>query len=87
MADIKVGDRVRVLVDTPENTPAEGTVRVVQDKPGKHIGVEMDRYVEGGHELDGKLDEKVKTDGTTGVSYGKGWWTREENVELVSSAE
>ena len=83
MADIKKGDRVRVLVDTPENTPVEGTVQIVQDVPGKHIGVELDNYVAGGHTLDGKLDDKEKTDDATGVTYGKGWFTREENVEVL----
>jgi hypothetical protein len=83
MADIQVGDRVRVLVDTPENTPIDGTVVLVQDIPGKHIGVELDNFAPGGHTLDGELDEKEKTDSVSGVTYGKGWFTREENVEVL----
>ena len=87
MADIKVGDRVRVLIDTPEGTPVDGTVVVVQDKAGKHIGVQFDNFVAGGHECDGAVDEKTKSDPVTGVTYGKGWFTREENVEVLSTAD
>lgn len=83
MADIKVGDRVRVLVDTPDNSPVDGEVVVVQEDAGKHIGVKLDNYVAGGHTLDNKLEEKEKTDAQAGVTYGKGWWTREENVEVL----
>lgn len=83
MADIKEGDRVRILVGSPEGTPVDGTVRVVQDTPGKKVGVELDHYVAGGHSLDNKLDEKEKTDTNTGVTYGKGWWTLDEDVEVL----
>jgi hypothetical protein len=83
MAQLKEGDRVRVLVDTPEGTPVDGTVRVVQDTPGKKVGVEFDNYVAGGHSLDNTLDDKEKTDTATGVTYGKGWWTLEDNVEVL----
>jgi hypothetical protein len=80
---LKVGQRVRILVNTPEDTPVEGTVRVVQKKAGKKVGVELDRYAEFGHTLDGKLDAAEKVDGSTGVRYGKGWWTLEDNVEAL----
>ena len=83
MAQLNEGDKVRVLIDTPNGTPVDGTIRVLQDKPGKHVGVELDNYVAGGHSLDGKLDEKEKTDGSTGVTYGKGWWTLEDNLEVL----
>lgn len=83
MADLKVGDRVRLLIDTPQGEPVEGTVRVVQDTPGKKVGVEFDNYVATGHSLDGKLDDKEKTDNATGVTYGKGWWTLEDNLEVL----
>lgn len=83
MADLKVGDKVRVLIDTPEGVPANGTVVVVQDEAGKKVGVQLDNYVLGGHSLDNKLDEKEKTDPATGSTFGKGWWTLEENVEVL----
>lgn len=83
MAKLTAGDRVRLLIDTPEGTPLEGTVRVVQDKPGKKVGVEFDNYVATGHSLDGELSDKEKSDPVTGVTYGKGWWTLEENLEVL----
>lgn len=82
MADLKVGDKVRILVDTPENTPVRGTVKVVQDTPGKTVGVELDEHALGGHSLDGELSAE-KVDQNTGSRFGKGWWTIAENVEKV----
>lgn len=86
MADLQAGDRVRLLIDTPEGEVVEGVVRVVQDTPGKKVGVELDHYVLGGHSLDGVLDEKEKSDPDTGTIFGKGWWTLEYNVEVLESA-
>lgn len=84
MAELNVGDRVRVLVDSPTGEPVEGTVRVVSDKAGKALGVELDNYVAGGHELDGKTENKVKPDPVTGVTYGTGWYTLTDNVEVLT---
>lgn len=75
---LTVGDKVTILVDTPENRPVKGTVRVVQDTPGKKVGVELDEYVVYGHSLDGLVDEREQGDGLPVV--GNGWWTTEENV-------
>lgn len=83
MAKLKVGDRVRVLIDTPEGQPVEGTVAVVQDVPGKQVGVELDNYALYGHSLDGKTADAEKTDPGTGVTFGKGWWTLEDNLEVL----
>lgn len=80
---LKVGQRVRVLVNTPEGTPVDGTVRVIQKKPGKPVGVELDNYAAFGHTLDGTLDAAEKLDNSTGARYGKGWWTLEDNVEVL----
>jgi hypothetical protein len=87
MADLKVGDRVRVLVATPQGEPVDGTVAVVQDVIGKGVGVELDNYVATGHSLDGELTDKEKTDPETGVTYGKGWWVLSDNVEVLSTEE
>lgn len=86
MADLQAGDRVRLLIDTPEGVPVEGTVVVVQDNPGKKVGVELDRYAPGGHSLDGLLDAEEKSDPESGITYGKGWWTLEYNSELLEPA-
>lgn len=83
MADLKVGDRVRILVGSPGGEPVDGTVKVIQDEPGKQVGVELDNYVATGHSLDGATDAAEKNDANTGVNYGKGWWTLEEDVEVL----
>ena len=77
---IKEGDRVTILIDTPEGHPVKGTVRVVQDEAGKKVGVELDDYMVYGHSLDGLVDEREQ-DGDLPV-VGKGWWTTEENVKV-----
>lgn len=79
---MKKGNKVRILVDTPMGVPLTGIVRVVQKDPGKSIGVELDAPVIGGHSLDGVIDREL-VDPTTGFTVGRGWWTREENVEIV----
>lgn len=76
---LKKGDRVTILVDTPEGHPVKGTVKVVQDVPGKKVGVELDDYTVYGHSLDGLVDEREQGVGLPAV--GKGWWTTEDNVE------
>ncbi len=77
---VQEGDRVTILVNTPEGHPIKGTVRVVQDEPGKKVGVELDDYVVYGHSLDGLVDEREQGSGLPVV--GKGWWTLEEDVEV-----
>lgn len=77
---VQVGDRVTVLVNTPEGHPVKGTVRVVQDEPGKNVGVELDDYTAYAHSLDGVVDEREQGAGLPTV--GKGWWTTEENVQV-----
>lgn len=78
----KVGQKVRVVIDTPTGQPEFATIRVIQDKVGKKIGVEFDLSLAGGHSLDGKL-EPEKVDPNTAIKYGRGWWTLEENIEKV----
>lgn len=81
MADtstIKVGDRVTIVTGSPENAPCNGTVRVVQDVPGKKIGVELDAFTLYAHSLDGLVEEREQGEGLPVV--GKGWWVNEENL-------
>jgi hypothetical protein len=77
---VQVGDRVTILVDTPEGHPVKGTVVVVQEEAGKQIGVELDEYALYGHGLDGLVDEREQGGGLPVV--GKGWWTLEDNVDV-----
>lgn len=77
---LKEGDRVTILVDTPEGHPVKGTVKVVQDEVGKTVGVELDDYTVYGHSLDGLVDEREQGGGLPVV--GKGWWTLEDNVDV-----
>lgn len=82
-ASLAVGDRVTILVNTPEGHPVTGTVKVVQDEAGKQIGVELDDYTLYGHSLDGLVDEREQGNGLPVV--GKGWWATEENVQKLES--
>lgn len=77
---LKEGDRVNILVDTPEGHPVKGTVKVVQKEVGKTVGVELDDYTVYGHSLDGLVDEREQGGGLPVV--GKGWWTTEDNVDV-----
>lgn len=77
---LTVGDRVTILVDTPEGHPVKGTVKVVQEEVGKTVGVELDDYTVYGHSLDGLVDEREQGGGLPVV--GKGWWTTEDNVDV-----
>ncbi len=77
---VQEGDRVTILVNTPEGHPVKGTVVVVQDEVGKNIGVELDDYTVYGHSLDGLVDEREQ--GGDLPVVGKGWWTREEEVDV-----
>lgn len=77
---VKEGDRVTILVDTPEGRPVKGTVVVVQDEVGKQVGVELDDYTAYAHSLDGLVDEREQGSGLPVI--GKGWWTLEDNIEV-----
>lgn len=77
---VQEGDRVTIVVGTPEGRPVKGTVVVVQDEIGKKVGVELDEYTVFAHSLDGRVDEREQGDGLPVV--GKGWWTLEENVDV-----
>lgn len=77
---LKKGDRVTILVDTPEGHPVKGTVKLVQKEAGKKVGVELDDYTVYGHSLEGLVDEREQGGGQPVV--GKGWWTTEENVDV-----
>lgn len=81
MAKVKVGDKVNVLVGTPNGVPVSGTVKVVQKEAGKTVGVELDEYTPYAHSLDGLVDEKEQ--GESLPVIGKGWWTTEDDVEVV----
>ena len=77
---VQEGDRVTILVNTPEGHPVKGTVVVVQDEAGKKIGVELDDYTVYAHSLDGLVDEREQ--GGDLPVVGKGWWTLEDNVSV-----
>lgn len=77
------GQRVRVLIDSPTGQPIEGVVRITQAEAGKEVGVEFDHYIQNGHSLDGLLEDEEKVDPQTGIRYGKGWWTLEDNIERI----
>ena len=68
---LKVGQRVRITIDTPTGVPVDGVIRVIQDVPGKKIGVELDKFTNYAHSLDRLVEE------------GKGWWTLEENLKVL----
>lgn len=78
---IKTGQKVRIIIDPPPGGSVEGTVRVVQDEPGKKIGVELDHFTDYAHSLDGLVEEK--TDPVRKITIGKGWWTLEKNLEVL----
>lgn len=80
--DLQVGDRVRIIIGFPGSEAPEGTIRVLQDEPGKKVGVELDRFVDYGHSLDLVL-ERERVDEERNVTVGKGWWTVPENVEKI----
>jgi hypothetical protein len=73
--------RVKIIIDPPGGVPVEGIVRVIQDDPGKKVGVELDHFTDYAHSLDGLVEEKI--DPVRGITIGKGWWTLEENLEIL----
>jgi hypothetical protein len=79
---LRIGQRVRIIIDPPgQAAMADGTVRVIQEEPGKKVGVELDRFADYAHSLDGLVEERVDTN--RNITVGKGWWTKEENVEVI----
>ena len=85
VSSLAVGDRVTILVNTPEGHPVKGTVRVLnsyEDDPGHQVGVELDDYVSYGHSLEGLVDEREQ--GGSLPTVGKGWWTLPANVEKLA---
>ena len=45
------------------------------------VGVELDYFTDYAHSLDGRVEEK--TDPVRGITLGRGWWTLEENLEIL----
>ena len=78
---LQLEQRVKIIIDPPNGIPTEGIVRVIQDEPGKMIGVELDHFTDYAHSLDGVVEEKI--DPVRGITIGKGWWTLEENLEIL----
>lgn len=79
---LRIGQRVRIVIDPPgQSSLAEGTIRVIQEEPGKKVGVELDRLTDYAHSLDGLVEERV--DSVRNITVGKGWWTLEEYVEII----
>ncbi len=78
---LQLEQRVKIIIDPPNGIPTEGIVRVIQDEPGKMVGVELDHFTDFAHSLDGVVEEKV--DPVRGITIGKGWWTLEENLEIL----
>lgn len=78
---ITAGQKVKIIIDPPGGTPATGVVKVIGNNPGKTIGVELDHFADFAHSLDTAVEEK--TDSVRGITVGKGWWTLDENVEVL----
>lgn len=78
---LQLEQRVKIIIDPPNGVPIEGIVRVIQEEPGKTIGIELDHFTDYAHSLDGLVEEK--TDPVRGITLGKGWWTLEENLEIL----
>jgi hypothetical protein len=81
MNKLQLEQRVKIIIDPPNGIPTEGIVRVIQDEPGKMVGVELDHFTDYAHSLDGVVEEKI--DPVRGITIGKGWWTLEENLEIL----
>ena len=78
---LQLEQRVKIIIDPPNGVPTEGIVRVIQDEPGKMVGIELDHFTDYAHSLDGVVEEKI--DPVRGITIGKGWWTLEENLEIL----
>lgn len=70
---LKIGQKVKIVVDPPDGGSVEGVVKIIQNIPGKQVGVQLSQPVAFGNTLDGLI---------TG-NPGQGWWTREENIEIL----
>lgn len=82
--ELKVGDRVVIITDTPNGVPAKGTIRVLNDKEenaGQQVGVELDEWTAYAHSLEGEVEEREQGEGQPVI--GKGWWTLPSNVEVI----
>ncbi len=79
---LTTGQKVKIIIDPPGGVPTEGIVKVVQNVPGKTLGIELEHFTDYAHSLDKLVEEK--TDPTRGITVGKGWWTREDNVEIIA---
>jgi hypothetical protein len=80
-SSLHVGDAVRVAMDGPMGMPVEGVVRVLQDVPGKTVGVELNQLTDYAHSLDGVVEERF--DAERNITIGKGWWTTENRLEKI----
>lgn len=80
---LTIGTKVRIIIDPPGGSPVDGTVKIVQTTPGKTVGVELDHFTDYAHSLDKTVEEKV--DPVRGITVGKGWWTIQENVEVLQA--
>lgn len=78
---LAIGNKVKIIIDPPGGTPTAGVIRVLQNVPGKTIGVELDHFTDFAHSLDKRVEEKI--DPVRNITVGKGWWTRKENVEII----
>lgn len=78
---LQLEQRIKIIIDPPNGIPTEGIVRVIQDEPGKMVGIELDHFTDYAHSLDGRVEEKI--DPVRGITIGKGWWTLEENLEIL----
>lgn len=78
---LSTGQTVKIIIDPPGGTAVSGTVKIIQDVPGKKIGVQLDHFTDYAHSLDKLVEEK--TDPVRGITVGQGWWTLPENVEIL----
>lgn len=80
--EFKKGDIVDIVADLPHAGYFRGTIVIIQDEPGKKIGIELERPAMNGHSLDGMTD-KERVDPVSGTRMGRGWWAVAENLQLV----
>lgn len=79
---LAIGQHVNIIIDPPNGAAVSGLVKIIQDVPGKKVGIELDHFTDYAHSLDKQVEEK--TDPVRGITVGKGWWTTPENVEILS---
>ena len=78
---LAIGQSVKIVIDPPNGVPIEGIIRIIQETPGKKVGIELDHFTDYAHSLDGQVEQK--TDPVRRITVGKGWWTLEENLEIL----